>query len=126
MYQFGFEKLEVWQLSKDLCKDIYKITKNFPVDERFGITAQLNRSVISVPANIAEGSARLGLKEKKHFYTIAYGSLMEVTSFLIIAKDLNYINVEKLEELKDRISKISNKLNALYQSQNSEKKNGAM
>jgi four helix bundle protein len=125
LYQFGFEKLEVWQLSKDLCKDIYKLTKKFPVDERYGITAQLNRSVISVPANIAEGSARLGLKEKQHFYSIAYGSLMEVASFLIIAKDLNYINVEKLGELKEQISKISNKLNALYQSQNAEKRNSA-
>ena len=67
---YYFEKLEIWQLSIDLSIDIYKRTKDFPHEERYGITSQLRRSVTSVAANIAEGSSRIGLKIRPDFFRL--------------------------------------------------------
>ncbi len=116
-YKFAFEKLDVWQLVKDLAVKIYTITNSFPASERFGIVSQINRAVISVPANIAEGSSRIGSKDKSRFYTIAYSSLMELISHLIIAKELRFLSEKRYNELKDQIYEISNKLNALHKSE---------
>lgn len=116
-HTFGFEKLEVWQRSKDLVIEIYKITKSFPSEEKFGIISQINRAAISVPSNIAEGSSRKGKKDKLHFYSIAYSSLMELVSHLAIARDLEFLTEENYACLKNIIFEISNKLNALYNSQ---------
>ena len=91
-YKFAFEKLEVWQLAKNLAVKIYKTTNSFPAGERYGIISQINRAVMSVTANIAEGSSRMGSKDKSRFYSIAYSSLMELVSHLIIAKELGFLS----------------------------------
>lgn len=112
-HQFSFEKLEVWYLAKEFSKRIYAVTKKFPIEERFGLTAQLTRAAVSVASTIAEGSARASKKDQAHFSQLAYGSLMEIACQLIISCELGYLNNTEYQELRDKMEKISNKLNAL-------------
>lgn len=116
-YLFSFEKLEVWQLAKELVIGIYKISKNFPVSEQYGLTSQITRAAISVASNLAEGSSRMSRKDQAHFSQIAYSSLMEVACQLNIAKELGFINEEKYVELHQSIVILSSKINALSRSQ---------
>ena len=116
MYLYCFEKLDVWQLSRKLVGIIYKITNMFPSDEKFGITNQLRRASVSIVSNIAEGSYRNSLKDKVRFMEIAYGSLMEVYTQLCIATDLEYVSTENIAEVNVLIREISNKLNSLSKS----------
>jgi four helix bundle protein len=113
-YKFSFEKLEVWHLSKDLAIRIYKLTKDFPNYEKYGIISQINRAAISISANIAEGSSRIGDKDQSHFYTIAYSSLMELISHLLISIELGFIKKEDYESLENQLIELANKINALY------------
>ncbi len=124
-YRFSFERLDVWQLAKKLTVRIFKETKSFPHEERFGIISQINRAAISVPANIAEGSSRFGFKSQTNFYSIAYSSLMELTSHLFIANELEFLKDTTFSELKISIFEISNKLNALHKSQRSKQFNNS-
>ena len=84
--QFSFEKLDVWKNSIDLTIAIYKLTDNFPVYGNYNLVSQIRRACISVSSNIAEGNYRISNKDRRHFLTMAYGSLMEVINQLIIAK----------------------------------------
>ena len=113
VYKFSFEKLDVWVLAKDFVKDIYKLTRQFPSEERYALVSQMNRAAVSVASTIAEGSARMSRKDQAHFSQISYGSLMEVACQLIISEDLGYINRLEHEKLRQQIQQISNKLNAL-------------
>jgi four helix bundle protein len=83
-----FGQLEVWQEAHKLVLDVYQLTQGFPGDERFGLTTQMRRAAVSVPANIAEGFKRGGIQEKVRFYNISEGSLEELKYFLILSKDL--------------------------------------
>lgn len=116
-YNFSFEKLTVWIDSKELVKSIYSVTKKFPNEEKFGLSSQLRRATISVASNLAEGSSRKTNKDKAHFSTIAYSSLMETQNQIIIAKELDYITEEGYLTLREQVEKISNKLNALRKTQ---------
>ena len=111
-YIFSFEKLNVWVDSKDLVKTIYKIIRKFPDEEKFGLTSQLRRASVSVASNLAEGTSRKTNKDKAHFSTIAFSSLMEVLNQIIITKELRFIDNTDYLELRSQIEKISNKLNA--------------
>ena len=113
MYIYSFEKLEVWQLSRKLAREIYSLTGTFPVEEKFNLTSQMRRASISVPSNIAEGSSRSSLKDQIRFLEIAYGSLMELYTQVFIAMDMAYINEEQQKNAGLLIKEISNKLNAL-------------
>lgn len=105
---YGFEKLKVWQESRQLVVIVYEHTRQFPSDEKFGLTAQIRRSAISVASNIAEGSGRSSIKDRQKFYRIAYGSLMELLNQLIIAVDLGMISEDLLNvEFRPLIEKIS-------------------
>lgn len=95
----NFEDLVVWQVSQSLAVDIYEITKEFPRDELFGITNQLRRAASSISANIAEGFGRSSVNDKAHFYTIAYGSLLETKNFLYLSEKLGFLDKEKLDAL---------------------------
>lgn len=88
--------LNVWKKSIDLVTEIYKTTREFPREELYGLTAQLRRSAISVPSNIAEGAARKNNREFVHFLYISLGSLSELETQMIIAKNLNYISTSDL------------------------------
>ena len=114
---FPFEKLEVWQLAKELVLSIYNISKRFPSDEKYGLTSQINRAVISVASNLAEGSSRISKKDQAYFSQLAYSSLMEVVCQLNIGMDLDYLKKEKYTTLRQKIMALSNKINALHRSQ---------
>jgi len=113
MYIFSFEKLEVWQNSRMLILDIYKIANNFPSSENFGLTSQIKRSTASIATNIAEGTSRNTNKDKAHFLNISYSSAMETLNHLIICNDLNYISNEDYILCREKLSKICNQINSL-------------
>jgi four helix bundle protein len=117
MYSFYFEKLEVWHLSRELTKSIYKLTDSFPVEERYGLISQIRRASVSIANNLAEGSARKTQKDQASFTTVSYGSLLEVLNLLILASDLKFIEEEKYMELRPLIEEIANKLNSLRKAQ---------
>ncbi len=117
MYQFGFEKLEVWKEARKLTVEIYRLTEKFPEREKFGLTNQLRRASVSVGANIAEGTTRSSAKEQAHFSSISYGSLMETMSHLITSVDLNFITEEDLSLLRNMIQPLSLKINNLRNTQ---------
>jgi len=113
-YKYSFEKLEIWQIARKLTSEIYKITRDFPEDEKYGIVNQLRRACISICSNIAEGNSRTSNKEKTYFFQIAYSSSMEVLNQIIISNDLNYLGEPDLKKLREIIEKLSNKINALH------------
>ena len=117
MYIFSFEKLKVWQDAIQLSKEVYKITSTFPNDEKFGLVSQMRRATNSIAANLAEGTSRNTNKDKAHFTTIAYGTTMEVLNHIILSKELEFISEENYLELREKIYKISNMLNALQKAQ---------
>ncbi len=85
-----FRDLIVWQKAHEFVLAVYKLSRRFPDDEKFGLTSQMRRAAVSVAANIAEGFVRRGQQDKLHFYNIAQGSLEEVKYYLILGKDLGY------------------------------------
>ena len=105
--------LEVWKKSIELVTEIYQVTKNFPKEELYGLTSQMRRAAISIPSNIAEGSARQGNKELVQFLYIALGSVVELDTQLIIARNLSYINEEKFIQLIVKLEEIAKMLNGL-------------
>jgi len=116
-YQFSFEKLEVWQLARILTTDIYKHTVKFPKEEKYLLTSQLRRAAVSVASNLAEGSTRTSAKDKAHFTTMAFSSLMEVLNHLMIAVDLGYLKNDDLLIYRKQIQTLSVKLSNLKASQ---------
>jgi four helix bundle protein len=102
----SFRDLIVWQKSHKLALEIYRLTKTFPSDEKFGIISQMRRAAVSVPANIAEGFTRRSIKDKSNFYNISQSSLHELEYFLILSKDLGYINNFDLFSSIDEIAKM--------------------
>jgi len=87
----NYKELKVWQKSYELCLTIYKITKEFPSDERYSLTQQIRRCAVSVPSNIAEGYGRKSTPEYVRFLYIAYGSICELETQILLAGDLGYI-----------------------------------
>lgn len=116
MYQYGFEKLSVWQNARELLKKIYIVTQKFPAEEKFVFVTQMRRSALSISSNIAEGSSRLTSKDQAHFYNTAYSSAIELINQLIIATDLEFINTEQSNQIRTDIELITNQLNALRNS----------
>jgi four helix bundle protein len=112
MHQYYFEKLRVWQKTREFVKTVYLLTKKFPDNEKFGIVSQLQRASISVSSNIAEGSSRKSGKDQGYFVQLAYSSLMECLSQFILAYDLGFIKESELKEVREQIEEISNLLNA--------------
>lgn len=117
MYQFSFEKLEVWKEASEMLKDLYQVTSKFPDGEKFGLVSQIRRCSISIASNLAEGTSRTTNKDKAHFTTLAYSSSMELMNQLILSKELGFLSQDKYLDLRNSISKISNMLNALRKAQ---------
>jgi four helix bundle protein len=86
-----FQQLGVWQEAHKLVLRVYEATKDFPREEQFGLVAQMRRAAVSIPANIAEGFKRRGIRDKIRFYNISEGSLEELKYFFILSKELGYI-----------------------------------
>ena len=87
----NFKDLRIWQKGIEIVEDIYRMTKNYPKDETYGLSSQMRRSAVSIPSNIAEGFARRSNKEFRHFLFVAHGSAAEVQSALYIALDQGHI-----------------------------------
>jgi four helix bundle protein len=95
----SYRDLIAWQKAMKFVADIYAATQRFPSEERYGLTNQLRRAAVSIPSNIAEGQARFSHKEFHHFLSQARGSLVEIETQLLIARDLKYLQLAKSEDL---------------------------
>ena len=111
-----YKDLIVWQKSIQLVTNIYALTKKFPNDEKFGIVSQLNRAIVSVPSNIAEGWGRELSANYLQFLRISRGSLMEVETMILISKNLNYIGENEFEEINKKIEEVGKILQGLIKS----------
>lgn len=94
MKKHNYKKLTIWLRAKELVKVVYLISEKFPDSERFGITSQIRRAIVSVVLNIVEGSGRNSSKDFAHFLNMAYTSLLEVECLMILSVDLNFLNEE--------------------------------
>ena len=101
-----FRTLEIWKQSRQLAVEVYSLTRSFPKEEIFGLTSQLQRAVVSVGANIAEGCGRNSNADFQRFLTIALGSLNEAEYLLILLNDLHYCDDEKYRKLMRDIDKL--------------------
>ncbi len=97
----------------DLVEDCYRLTKEFPKEEVYGLSSQLQRSAVSIPANIAEGRERGRTKEFLHHLSIAYGSLAELETHILIARRLDCVSEENIGQLMDKMAEIGRMLNGL-------------
>ena len=112
----SFKDLIAWKEGHKLAVTIYEITKAFPKEEIFGLTNQIRRAAVSVTSNIAEGFSRNSSKEKIQFYSIALGSLSEVQSQILIAKDIGYLAGERYDSISQLTITVSKLLNGLARS----------
>ena len=101
-----FQDLMVWQKAHQFVLAVYRLSQSFPNHEVYGLTSQIRRASVSIPANIAEGFKKKTPKEKVRFFNIAQGSLEEVRYYLILTRDLNYGDTEKLAYDLDEIGRM--------------------
>jgi four helix bundle protein len=111
-----YRELKVWQKGMELVTLVYKVTTGFPKEEMYGLTAQIRRSVVSLPSNIAEGAARDTTRDFLRFISITHGSLAELETQLLIAGNLGFLNTDKLSPLEQMMSEIGRMLNGLQRS----------
>lgn len=107
MIFFNYERLTLWQKARVLVKDVYVLTNRFPPEEKYALTGQIRRAVVSVASNIAEGAGRFSEREKLHFLSVAYGSLTEVSCQLTLASDLGLVENEKFGEMRMQIEELA-------------------
>jgi four helix bundle protein len=112
----SYRELVAWHKAMSFVSAIYEATRLFPADERYGLTNQLRRAAVSVPSNIAEGQARLSQKEFHHFLSIARGSMAEIETQLLLAKDLQYLSAPKCAVLLASADELGRILNGLIAS----------
>lgn len=116
MEDFFYRKLKVYHRSIQLVVDVYALSKLFPPNEQYALTSQIQRAVVSIPSNIAEGMGRFSIKERIHFIEIACGSLMETMCQLEVAMHLGYISTSQLEKEDNEVAEINRMLIALRKS----------
>ncbi len=112
----NYKELKVWQRPYQLCLEIYKITKRFPNEGKYGLISQIRRAAVSVPSNIAEGYGRKTTPEYIRFLYIAYGSNCEMETQILLSRDLGYIKTGKLEIIKEKVREVERMLKALIKS----------
>jgi four helix bundle protein len=112
----NFRKLKVWQKARIFTVKIYKVTDSFPKQEQYGLTSQIRRASVSIIANIAEGTKRKTVKDRKHFLVMSDTSLEEVKCYLILCYDLKYLNEEQGKELMTDAREIGRMLNGFANS----------
>ncbi|NBL63871.1 four helix bundle protein [Flavobacterium sp. NST-5] len=108
----NFKDLDIWKESRLLVKEIYSICETFPENEKFGLTSQIKRCVISIPSNIAEGSAKDSQKDFSRFLQISLGSCFELESHLILCLDLDLINQETAKKALENIQILQRRISA--------------
>lgn len=112
----SYRDLKVWEKAMDLVVMCYQAAKNFPKNEIYGLTSQLQRSAVSIPSNIAEGHQRKYSKEFLQYLSIAYGSLAELETHVLIAERLRYIDKNQLNCLLDQTAELGKMINGLKRS----------
>ncbi|HRI21805.1 MAG TPA: four helix bundle protein [Panacibacter sp.] len=117
--QLNHQKLDVYSFSKTFVLGCYKLTKTLPADEKFGMISQIRRAALSVHLNIAEGASRKSENERKRYYEIAWGYIVEIDAALDIAKEINYLNNYKIDNLGEVMIRIFKKLSGLIDSKSS-------
>jgi four helix bundle protein len=98
----NYKNLKIWLLAMEIVNDVFELLADFPSDERFGLKSQISRCSISIPSNIAEGSARTE-KSFSHFIDVSLGSFFELETQLLIALKRNYIKKDKFEEIESKL-----------------------
>ncbi len=112
----SFQELDAWKKAHALALNIYSVTGGFPQEERFGLVSQLRRAASSVPANIAEGFGRRSTRDFVRYLEIASGSLEETRYFLVLSRDLGYLNGRRYGQLNDACNEVGRLLGGLSQS----------
>ena len=102
----SFEDVDIWRKAHAFVLESYRLSENFPKHELYGLTSQLRRAAVSIPANFAEGFGKATKPDKLRFYSIAQGSLEECRYYMILAKDLNYGDTSALRIMLEEISKM--------------------
>jgi four helix bundle protein len=108
-----FERLKVWQRAHELALLTYRLTKTLPDTERFGLTDQIRRAAVAIPANIAEGHGRAKETEFRPFLSVALGSLSELQALMLLARDLHYVVEADLAELWELATEVGKMTSAL-------------
>ena len=108
----SFTDLIVWQKAHEFVLEIYKVTRDYPMEERFALCSQFQRAAVSIPANIAEGYKKLSKADKLRFLNISQGSLEECRYYIILSRDLSYISVKTNNELTGTLEEVSKLLNS--------------
>lgn len=108
-----YKELVIWQRAMQLVQSIYRLTKTFPPDERYGLALQIRRAAVSIPSNIAEGQARRGTPEFVHFLGVASGSAAELETQLLLAIDLGYVQRTDAAKAEDEIAEIQRMATAI-------------
>jgi four helix bundle protein len=114
----NFKDLKVWQKSIALVTLVYQNIEELPQDEKYGLSSQMKRCANSIPSNIAEGAGRTSKKEFKYFLSVSKGSLNELQTQLIVSQKLNFLSLEKLTSLEEKIEEIGKMLSGLIKSLN--------
>lgn len=112
----NYKDLLVWQKSYKLCLDIYKISRTFPKDEQYILVPQIRRAAVSIPSNVAEGYGRKSTKEYIQSLYIAYGSLCELETQILLANDLDYFAGDRFTEIQGALEEVERMLKALIRS----------
>ncbi|PIY94017.1 MAG: four helix bundle protein [Candidatus Levybacteria bacterium CG_4_9_14_3_um_filter_35_16] len=112
----SFTDLNTWKEGHQLVLQIYKVTKNFPRDEQFGLSNQMRRCAVSITSNIAEGFSRKTKKEKAQFFYMALGSTTELQNQLLIARDVDYLNNKDFQNIAEKTVVVSKLINGLIKS----------
>lgn len=112
----NYQELIVWQKAMDLVEKVYGASRSFPREEIYGLTSQIRRAVVSIPSNIAEGQGRRTTPDFVRHLSIAYGSLREVETQIIIAARLNYLERSKCQELTKATAEVGRLINGLVSS----------
>lgn len=108
----NYRELKIWQQSKGLVKEVYKLSSSLPDEERYGLVQQIRRSAVSIPSNIAEGAGRGTDKDFAHFLSQSLGSAYELETQLEIACDLKFVSKESTQEIFQQLNEIQKMINA--------------
>jgi len=112
----NYQELIAWQRAMDLVEEVYKASKNFPREEIYALTSQIRRAAVSIPSNIAEGQGRRTTADFLRHLSIAYGSLREVETQILMAERLGYSGLEQTETVMNRAGEVGRLLNGLMAS----------
>lgn len=102
----NFRELVAWQKAMQLTKEVYLLTNTFPASERYGLISQIQRAVVSIPSNIAEGAGRPTEKELVHFLSFALGSAYELETELLLAGEFGYIDAEQSKQINKEVVEV--------------------